>query len=449
MDSSQDSIAGPYLQFFGNSDTPEQDVMELAFLDQQTYSGSRGIFKPTTAFPGTYGVPVLLEDNTFCIDVEEYDNETVNVSFDSKADKYTWQDSHPQVAHVVAGNSLVAYDCEKKVCGRIEMPGAASQGGSDTCGYIDNEAGINLLGANYASSGGYCNNTHRNNKVIIRTNDLAPWDASNFSLTLTILVNGAAGDNGVYFVNEAPGTEGYDTAETACADTSATANNGTRTLYNASDAILPAVSATPDTDCTIAAANKAVKMHVAATTFGLNQTTNNYAWIDLPRMIFDRSLFQAGDVLEVRVQIDKAPCGEVFDGTFCIGTAGCSTTATSYCLRYPYFGKTIGGAYLSAVVIDNLSSTDGTVVLTMYEQDGDVFTSTAQAIGAYSMLVKPTLDASFGWTGGPGTAGDAKAFVTTSATVSTDGCALITNATTGESISYLPRMISCTSGAAL
>jgi hypothetical protein len=449
IDGTQDSLStAATLQFFGETTT---DVCELAFLDQAVYGATGpGIYKPAPAPADQtqYGTPVLLEDNTLCIDVEEYDNETVNASFDSKADKYTWIPSNPQIAHVVAGNALVSYTCEKRVCGRIEMPGAAQQGGGGVfCPVIDNEAGTGLLGSNYASSGGYCSNTHRNNKVIIRTNDGAPWDNSNFSLTYTILVNGAAGDNGVYFVNNGFGAEGYDTPAAACANTSS-ASLPAATFYNANDAALVYgdIPTSGETDCAIAQISRAVKMTIPASNLNLNGSTNDYLWLDLPWMHFDSTLFQPGDVLEVRVQVSKAPCGEVFDGVFCIGTAGCESVATSYCLRYPYFGRTVGGAYVSAVVVDNLGSTDGTVTFTMYEQDGDMFTSSAMAVGAYSMIVKEITDPSFGWSGGPGTVGDSKSFIKTNATVSTDGCALITNATTGESISYLPRMINCSSG---
>lgn len=266
------------------------------------------------------------------------------------------------------------------------------------------------------------------------------------SLIYTILVNGVAGDGGVYFVNYGWGAEGYTTATAACANTPSASIAATPVFRNASGGLLlNADVATGNTTCDVPLISRAVSMTIPASTLNLN-TTDSYLWLDLPTMIFDSTLFQAGDILEVRVQINKAPCGEVFDGVFCIGTAGCETTATSYCLRYPYFGKTIGGQYVSAVVVDNLSSTAGTVTFTMFEQDGDQFTSAAMAVGAYSMIVREILDPAFGWTGGPGTVGDSKSYITTNGTISTDGCALITNATTGESISYLPRMVNCSSG---
>jgi hypothetical protein len=448
-DGSQDSLqpvgVTPSMTF---TQTAPGDVIELAFLDQVVYgAGSWGIFNEDADFAGTYSDPVELADNTLCINVEAYDAETVNASFDSKGDKYTWIPSNPQVAHVVAGNSVVAYDCDKQAKGYITLPTAAGQGGSTTCYAIDNEAGngITTAAASYAATtDGFCASTHRRNKFIVRTSDGNAFDSADYDLELTILVNGAAGDNGVYFTTDTVGSEGYDTAADACDDTSASANTGTHKYYNASDGELTAMGAT-DTDCTIASTDKAVKMTVSATDLNLNQTTNDYAWIDLPEMVIDSALFQEGDVLSVRLVINKSPCGEIFDGTLEIGTAGCQAATSTDTLTFPYVGKTIGGAYVSAVVVDNLTGNAGTVSFTMYEQDGDIFTSDAIAIPAYGMLVQATTSATFNWalsatSTGSGVAGDSKAFIMAVGTVSSiDGCALITNATTGESISYLPR----------
>jgi hypothetical protein len=248
----------------------------------------------STDTPSAYDDAVELEDNTLCINVSNYSNDTVNASFDSKDDKFTWIPSNPQIAHVVTSNTLSFEACSKAASGNIVLPGSASQGSSSTCVEIENEAGLNDSYAGTAS--GFCTSTHRNNKAIIRTSDNSAFDNADYSLTLTILVDGATGDNGVYFTDATLGTEGYDTLTAACADTSATANTGTLAYLNAAGGTLS--TPTADTDCDLAAANKAVQITVTATDLNLNQTTNDYLWIDIPSMIIgDTSLFTSGKEL--------------------------------------------------------------------------------------------------------------------------------------------------------
>ena len=83
---------------------------------------------------------------------------------------------------------------------------------------------------------------------------------------------------------------------------------------------------------------------------------------------------------------------------------------------------------------------DGTATLTMYESDGDIATATV-TLTPHGMVVN--LVNNLDWTvtdsSGSGAIGDARSYIDLSATVNVDGTAMITNASTGESISYLPR----------
>jgi hypothetical protein len=166
------------------------DKLIVAFLGQHINGGftTPGIWSNTTM--SDYAEAATVAQNTICIDVESFTGTTVKGNMDSKGDVYTFIPSNPQIAHIVAAGQFQLEECKDRSTGNIPIGETAGQGSSETCDYFDNE-----------TNSGFCSNVaHANNKLIIRSVNSA-FDQVDYDVTVEILVNGVAGDNGVYFLN--------------------------------------------------------------------------------------------------------------------------------------------------------------------------------------------------------------------------------------------------------
>jgi hypothetical protein len=418
--------------------------MVISLLDQTVYTSPSNLYTDGTLASGLNGASPFYDtalvsgaENTLCINVSLYDNEYVKLSFDSKNDKFTWVPSDPQVAHVVAAQNIAFAPCAKRICGKIVDPTPADQGGVDICPVIINEGGINAAGTGYATGAdGYCANTHRNNRVIIQETTGAAFAAGNYQIQLEIMVNGVGGDQGAYFAN-AIGAEAFTNATDACVNTAVSVPLAT-TGYDA----LGAAIALPggDTDCSIAAADRVIKV-ISDEVSLFNGTDEDFLWVDIPNIIWDKTLFTDGENLSVKVTLIKSPCGTIFTGDWCVGTLGCddgnSDTCAEYMRVYPYFGK--NAPYLNIFGITNTSPTDNTYAVTIYEKDGDVFTSSV-AVGSHkiSAVLLHSLTVATASNAGGGTFGDEQSYVTVQGPVGFEGIIYVTNSVTGQSFSGSP-----------
>ncbi len=452
-DGTLDTVVGDTLTFTAHADTNGQGKLAIEFLDQATYSSTgSGMFSDQDA-ETWYDDQTPASENTLCINVSEYNNETVNLSWDSAADKYTWIPSNPQVAHVVAPTAIALANCSKQECGNILDFDAGVQNNDfvDECNIIDNEANYKT-GSNYAyTSDGYCSSTHRDNRIVIQNTSGAAFDTAdtNYQIQLEILVNGVGGDQGVYF-DGAIGSDGYETQTEAC-DAGNPADIAT-TYYNAlneSSVFQADASATngdiapsgSDIDCDIDADNRIVKVKTtAAGNLGLNGSSDDFLFVDMPNLVWDKTLFTAGDVLEVKITLLKAPCGVIFQDTLCIGTLGCEPveeTCSEYTGTFPYMAD--DGAYTSIMTITNTASSAISLVFNIYEADGDIWQATGN-VGANSivpfLLWNLTPTAVIGSTG-DGVFGSSSAYVMVTSQYSTFfGTAFVTRNDNGESMSY-------------
>lgn len=375
------------------------------------------------------------EANSLCIDISETSAATINANFDSSDDIYTFVPSNPQVAHVVTGSTYSLYEAKLRETGNIPLPEAGSQ--TETCAYIVNDSESDTY---WCDTG----DTHNDNELIVETTSAYALDGD-VQVTYEILVNGESGNNGVYWGSTSDSiTTAVDTDPAAVLTVGAAATGALSfTAYESDGSTTVATLDSSPSDCEVDDANKAVilKGSAPAATLNLNGGLYNYFYLPIGNMVYDTSEIQEGDVVSVKVTIETLPCGTIIDGeTWEIGTFGCVASSTSYTQRYPYFAKTTG-SYANALIITNVGSNDGTAELTLYEEDGDIFTASVD-VTAYGMVVD--LVGNLTWTAtaasaGSGTVGDARGWIDLSADFSVDGAAMITNASTGESIGYLPR----------
>jgi hypothetical protein len=263
-----------------------------------------------------------------------------------------------------------------------------------------------------------------------------PFDQAQYMVTMEVLVNGASGDNGVYFSDDPLQSGAYDTSTDACLMTGMMSH--TASYYTAVGA--PATPEAQSTLCTVAFAGRAVRMVTAASSLGIG-TTQDYLAFDLPWFNYQLDMIAEGDVVTIMVTLTKVPCGTVFSGEFNIGTFGCPTTPVTptSCIYFPYFTE-IGAdadAYWDGIVITNMASTDATVTITVYEADGDVGTATV-TVNSMSQYVNLLSNITFATSG---TLGDSSCYVQANATGSSniDGFAMMARQDTGESMGYLPR----------
>lgn len=420
------------------------DAAILRILGQ----GLTNIYTPETVSGATvYDVAGTVADNTLCINVTGYTGQTVNMSLNSTPSQpYTFIPSNPEVAHIITPELISLYNCKGDNPGRIAIgsTSATQSGTSDSCIAFDNENG-----AGYCTSG---SSLHYNNKLVIH-NSSGSFTPGDYTVTLQILVNGQAGDHGVYFTNQAVGYEAFSSGTDVCsASTTAGAPNavGTQANYtylNASGATLvnTDIGAPRNDDCsTISATARAVTLTTDTSSLGLTSGMN-YVWIDMPAFNYDPSMVNAGDVVTVKVTLTLPPCTSVFTGTFNVGTFGCVVTPPSYTLLFPYFTPMNGSeGFWNGIAIINKGTTSGTITFTVYEQDGDVGTYTVPTPVAgnsmYRTLLSNILSGMTVSGTGSGVLGDSPCYIVVTTTFNADGFGMIADPANGTSMGYLPRL---------
>jgi hypothetical protein len=397
------------------------DVLILTVLDTSTSA----IFRSDTE--GAYLVPGTIADNTLCINVSQYAGETVRLSFDSKDDKFTYNPSNPQVAHVIGALDINLATCSKSAIGRIVVGERGGQGGQDDCTEFDND-----------SAEGYCPTTHYRNQIVIRSN--APFDASTYRVGLEILVNGNAGANGVYWSGSEIHYAALNDFANICNLTDPLDNAIAATAFGANNGV---VTGFGNDGCDVPAANRSVRILSNTTSLGIAPNTTVIR-LGIPSMVYDLDEINEGDVVSVRVTLLKEPCGTVFTGIKEVGTFGCEVVGESRTMLFPYFTEMATNAtpFWAGIVVTNVSGNAGQFTITVYEKDGDVGTYGPVTVAARSHFVSLISDLlpQMTKTGGTGTLGDASAYYHVSGDFSMDGFAMIANQSSGESMGYLPRL---------
>ncbi len=409
-----------------------EDNLAITLLAQNTnadYPGEEGIFVDSDN-DGVYDEAAQLANNTMCIDVSDpaFTGDTVRGNFDSKGDKFTFLPSNPQIAHIAPALNITLDPCKDREPGHIELGDRITQG-SDTCDAFDNES--------YA---GFCPD-HVNNNMVIASS--SPFDQLQYEVTMEILINGQSGDNGVYWSNQLPLSEGYGTKDDACDATNANGaalGAATYELANGSAAVpeLP-----HGDDCDVDANGRAVVMNIAASDLNL-AAQDDFLWFNLPALNYDIDDVQEGDVVTVKITINKVPCGELFTGIWEIGTFGCQAAGVSNTILFPYFtDMQEAEIYWDGIAIVNIGSTDGTATLTIYEADGDVATMdvNVSANSSYVNLLSAMISGMTLTTSVDGTLGNARVYIRVNTDFNVDGFAMMARSDTGESMGYLPRLV--------
>ncbi len=276
------------------------------------------------------------------------------------------------------------------------------------------------------------------------------------------------GNNGVYWAEDVNttgsggvGVEPFANQGVACADTSCTPKFVFEGVFDyfLGDGTLTRKSPYTGIDCDVPANQEITKFQANVKQRGRHgykvlpaDTVDNKSvwWIDIPELRADSNLVTKGWDVYVKVCLYNTldtggVCGECEGCCYnlLIGTLCCDDTPTtcSDTLTFPYFPKT--DSYWYGMAVTNLSDEAGSASVTLYEEDGDVFTGTV-TIAAHSTYVIDTVADLTLTTSVDGTLGNARSYATVVTDFSASGFAMMANSG-GTSMGYLAERCSgCT-----
>ena len=406
----------------------DEDNLAISFLVQETNTGyaNDGVFiddnDDNDADTSIYDEAATIADNTLCIDVSnpDFTENTVNANYDSLGDKFTFIPSNPQIAHVVSATALTLENCKGAKTGNIPVPSEQGE-----CSPVAYETGV-----------GYCPLSHNGNKLLLV--NTGAFSQVTYQIKLEILEPA-----GAYWSDGAVTVEGHETKTDACSDDVAdeTFATGSYTYYNSSAMELDSADIVAQPDACVVETEAQAKTILTGEGSIFTASNQRALWIDIPNIIYDSSV-AAGQEINVKVTLIKAPCGELFSGSFLVGTFGCSVSNATT-LLYPYF-TSMGAdsdAWWDGFVVINTGSSDGEASLTVYEQDGDVATMTipVSANSMYVNVLSSMVSEMTHVTSGEGTLGNSAVYIKVVTDFSADGFAMIAQPNSGESMGYLPR----------
>jgi len=380
----------------------------LYILDQRTNDDFTvdGLY---TDFNGTAATPATEADNTYCINVSEWEETTVDVSLDSAGDKYTFIPSNPEIAHVMEATTYSQYECKGQPtckCSKIKQPAAQEEPHGcivDPGIYKIIKAGDTFDDAKY--------------KVVLELHGPVYWATNRVTVE-------------AFYPGEDPCSKnGTDVVEEAHAYTA----DGREVKQFGGD------------DCEVEDEEKAKVLEIDL--FNLNDY--RYIKILMPSVAYDLHEIGSGGQIDVTVSLNKKPCGgAVFEETLCllVLAESCEVPEVPECrLFFPYTTEMAEGAdkFIDGMALVNRGSEEMVCTLTFYEADGDSGTLevTVPAKGMWVKLLSDIVDD----ISSNGTMGDDRAFIEVTCTgVSRCECDGFLFLGTGyQAQGYLPRTECC------
>ena len=341
-----------------------------------------------------YDTAIVAQDNALCIDTltqdyqGEYVQNTPNSVPELVADKLNFSGDYT-IAHIMAPQTYALVTCKGATCGSIPL-GSTTQAAA-TCVAFDYET----LGT---GANGYCSDhtayTGYLPKFVIQSSQ--QFELVPYTVTAEILVNGVAGERGVYWSNVAPA---YKTSSSTTCGTAVGAVGFAGQTYYRGDGTTIAVPVAPIAGACagVAAAAKAVKF--VTTAGALFAAGDMFFELNLPAFNYNLAEVAAGSVVTVRVTLAKQTCGNVVTLDLCMGTfvATCPVTAGSTTITCPYVTSIApADSWWNGLALTNTMSQPVTFAITAYKGDGTTATAT-ETVAAKGTVAK--LVSAFTWTG--------------------------------------------------
>lgn len=252
--------------------------------------------------------------------------------------------------------------CEScKGCDLGNIPCAGEQ---DTCGDFD-----------YDFRSGYCGfGDYDNCRAIFNIcncEDPTDFDAGEtIGIRMTVLVDGAPGENGAYWslgASAAVDFNAYNSAAAACAGTVQDRTFGAGEFLRYSDGvIIPGGSLIGDPTCTVPPAAQATVIltdEAAGYTITAQDALDKMShwWIDIAPIRIDPAVVQSGQVISVMIELlnqeSGGICADCTPVCECIIDVAivCCDTATTYSMTFPYVLPGEAG-WNTGIVVSNLSA---------------------------------------------------------------------------------------------
>ncbi len=318
----------------------------------------------TTNRPAEYVYP----QDSLCANVTGItDPEKVEVSFDDLSSKYTFTTGNKEIAHVNTAPEVLQCTSAK---------------GAVTDAYIKIASQASCL-FDYEDPTGYC--AFSGNRIIIANKTTGFLGSGSDFYDVSIEVTKPA--SGVYFGGNFA-LNALEPTENGCVV------NGTNIAVGAWTSYSYTAGTTPNAggSCSVSSGNMVKKVYTTNGAFYVKDKDYNALWVDLPNLIYDSSVVQAGQEVEVTVTLNNYPCtGMIYSVPVVVGSFvttcpaignGAAGTAE---LLFPWLPAANLASWWGGVSIVNTSSTSGTIVITVYELDGDKGTYTTAAIPAGGM----------------------------------------------------------------
>jgi hypothetical protein len=415
--------------------------MLVKLFDGKTGFGNSNIYvqNQTTAVTDTYdtltsGLVNGSAFNTICIETDNplFTDEYVQNTPDSipiQAGTKLIYSGDYRIAHIMSAVTYNLLACKGAVAGHIQL-GSAGQT-SQTCSAFSFE--------NNGTDGNYCSD-HTASKLIIQSSQ--PYELTNYTVTLEILVNGNPGEHGVYFSSDLPAFSHYATSALACSGQGTTVTPSATYLRGDGTTTATPLAAISGACSAVLATNKAVKLTTVAGSLGFI-SGDMFLFVDLPRFNYNLSEVNVGDAVSIRVTLGKSTCGVVFPAPLVIpiGVFGCGGSLST--LMFPYYTSLTHDIYWNGIAIENRNPPTtpvimGNIAFTAHEKDGDVCTATA-TVAPGQMFV--SLLENMTWTKASGVScGGTQLWIKADCDFDMEGFAMMGQAiNAGDSMGYLPR----------
>jgi hypothetical protein len=348
----------------------------MLFGDMDNDDGDEEVIDPDDDFT----VPHV--ENTLCVNAENYSGSYVYTSFSSYNDEFTFT-GDSQIAHTGSAVSMSLLSCSGKTAStpQIEME---DQG---ECTF-DYEAKTN-----------YCSSTDIRRTYLMSSSGQIGEPGDKFDISWAISTNNVYfrdGGAAVYaaYYTEDPCQE-LATGE-VLSDYFDVKTPSSYKIYVGGSECTNSTSCYDTTnDCDVDAAKQVTTL---TSTGGKIDTISNHMYLvlDWPAFVYTKASGLEGTEVNVKVTLNKYPCGKVYEGTIAIGSfvTACTSSSGTSTVMFPVIPGSGFTGWWYGWVIANGSSTSGTADCTFVDSAGNKATYTTATVPAGGHLNLSTLASS-------------------------------------------------------
>jgi hypothetical protein len=368
--------------------------------DQFISDTQAGWWEKDTVAPYGYIDDIEPEDNTLCIDTNngatfvngQYVWATPNSTIGTVAgaSQISFSGDYT-IANISGAQGYVTSTVGKGVCETFSIGVEVDQFGNPISDYVNLDPGSYGAGAAGSATGSRWTNQVGTCETdlgfgVITTKSTPFSLGEQYGLTLSFAVST---DGGTTIVDADSDAVWWAAAAPIVYETSASALGNLQ--YAADPADLSNAGAGTALTETIGSVTYTYGYHYNY--FNILDVANDSFMIDVSTARIDKAAFNAGDIVYLKVILEKFPCGQVEEAYICLGTAVAQCAGSggvSYSMYFPYGVGANNTQFWTGIAVVNRGATDGTATITFYGTEGGMSTLTvdvaARDIETFSML---------------------------------------------------------------